>query len=87
MDALVCWVEAETCSADAEDCSATAATSLMLVSIWVVSAEICSAAPAISVMRRGHVLDGVADALERLAGLLDGRDAVLGALGAVGDDG
>ena len=28
-----------------------------------------------------------ADALERLAGLLDGGDAVLGALGALGDDG
>ena len=81
----VCCVEAETCWAEAEDCSATAATSVTSPAARSASAAICSTAAEMSADAGGHLLDGGADVLERLAGVGDGGDAVLGVRGALGD--
>ena len=87
VEALVCWVEAETCSARAEDCLGDRGD-LGDVVLHRARPRRRSGRSAAAISRdaAGHVLDGGADLLERLAGLLDRGDAVLGALGALGDD-
>ena len=76
--ALVCSVEADTCWAEAEDCSATETTSATSLSTRAVSTgDLPARRSVICLDARGHVLDRAADRLERLAGALDGGDAVL----------
>ena len=86
VEAAVCSVAAETCSADALEDSATPATSATSMPARSASAEICCDRGGDLADPRADVLDRAPDRLERVARALHGGDALVRALGAVGDD-